>query len=203
MHKMPHNDFSDRKGVPEGQNDDQLGPSHQGQPRATILAIYGRAVGDQCASKKLYHRASKSFGTSFVHLRLAYSVLIKSITLYGHGLYMEAMLLACAGEHPTPCACTKKKKKISVRRGGCVAAAVSTTHQDNNNGMNARSGAGAGAGAHSGQQLSRKRIRCVYKKKDAPIIDSEPRRPLDLTLHLFACVPPRSTKNRVDCWRNI
>ena len=43
---MPHDDFSDRKGVPEGQNDDQLGPSHQGQPRATILAIYGRAVGD-------------------------------------------------------------------------------------------------------------------------------------------------------------
>ena len=41
---MPHDDFSDRKGVPEGQNDDQLGPSHQGQPRATILAIYGRAV---------------------------------------------------------------------------------------------------------------------------------------------------------------
>ena len=44
---MPHDDFSDRKGVPEGQNDDQLGPSHQGQPRATILAIYGRAVGDR------------------------------------------------------------------------------------------------------------------------------------------------------------
>ena len=44
---MPHDDFSDRKGVSEGQNDDQLGPSHQGQPRATILAIYGRAVGDR------------------------------------------------------------------------------------------------------------------------------------------------------------
>ena len=51
---MPHDDFSDRKGVSEGQNDDQLGPSHQGQPRATILAIYGwarlvtaRATSDQ------------------------------------------------------------------------------------------------------------------------------------------------------------
>jgi hypothetical protein len=40
---MPHDDFSDRKGIPEGQNNDQLGPSHQGQPPAIILAIYGRA----------------------------------------------------------------------------------------------------------------------------------------------------------------
>ena len=54
MHKMPHNDFSDRKGVPEGQNDDQLGPSHQGQPRATILAIYGRAVGDRAKLARNY-----------------------------------------------------------------------------------------------------------------------------------------------------
>ena len=53
---MPHDDFSDRKGVPEGQNDDQLGPSHQGQPRATILAIYGRAVGD---------RAKRDFAAAF------------------------------------------------------------------------------------------------------------------------------------------
>jgi hypothetical protein len=48
---MPHNDFSDRKGVPEGQNDDQLGPSHEGQPRAIILAIYGRAACDRANDK--------------------------------------------------------------------------------------------------------------------------------------------------------
>ena len=79
---MPHDDFSDRKGVSEGQNADQLGPSHQGQPRATILAIYGRAVGDRATltsekhgrlrrlraalkqrSKIDFNRSSKSFGT--------------------------------------------------------------------------------------------------------------------------------------------
>jgi hypothetical protein len=62
MHKMPHNDFSDRKGVPEGQNDDQLGPSHQGQPRATILAIYGRAVGDRAKLNLLGFSKTAFFG---------------------------------------------------------------------------------------------------------------------------------------------
>ena len=70
MHKMPHNDFSDRKGVPEGQNDDQLGPSHQGQPRATILAIYGRAVGDRARVHERIQKLIRILRSTVLHLEI-------------------------------------------------------------------------------------------------------------------------------------